>query len=47
MFGAGYEGVLAEMLAQGSSHAHVRPRTLVWLRAAQPLLEVGTAAPPC
>lgn len=41
VFGAGYEGVLAEMLVQGNNYAHVRPRRLVWLQAAQPLLEVG------
>lgn len=38
--GAGYECVLGEMLAQGNNYAHVPARRLVWMQAAQPMLQV-------
>ena len=40
IFGTGYEQVLGEMLTQGNSYAHVPARRIVWLQAAQPLLQV-------
>ncbi|KAK9915551.1 hypothetical protein WJX75_000610 [Coccomyxa subellipsoidea] len=39
IFCTGYEQVLGEMLTQGNSYAHVPARRIVWLQAAQPLLQ--------